>query len=392
MRPYWCMPAASGYHGAGVAGCAGRRPAFRLPTGRCRPRGVTLDCRLPWTGRGRVEHVATVGDGLVTGVAAARARTLGNVRRRHQFRVRRGGGGSGRVVRLRPGATGPNRQRRHGPFPRQRHPRRTTVAGHRRRNLIDAGRAATRTGGRLLALHRNRRVKRGDPRDAGRFPPAHPGVVRLRPDAAGSDHGRRHGPFPRERHPRRTTVAGHRGRNLVGAGRAAAQPGGRPLALHRNRSGKRRDPRDARWFAPAHAFREGPGRPEPWRRSGTGATIIDLPTRITRIRIEGEYTGQFENFMVECGAPGDWGGTLVNVILGTSSIASSTTYSGIHSARRYYGGRGQPCRELQVHSSGVRWTITETSPRSGFTSPSTGSVRGDEVAVRRAREQVTRER
>ena len=129
-------------------------------------------------------------------------------------------------------------------------------------------------------------------------------------------------------------------------------------------------------------------RPEPWRRSGTGATIIDLPTRITRIRIEGQYNGRGENFVVWCGAAEDRGGLLVNEIIGTRY---STTYSGVHSARRSYGGRGQPCRELQVeHSSGVRWTITETSPRSGFTSPSTGSVRGDEAAVRRAREQVDR--
>ena len=131
-------------------------------------------------------------------------------------------------------------------------------------------------------------------------------------------------------------------------------------------------------------------RPEPWRRSGTGATIIDLPTRITRIRIQGEYHGRGENFVVYCGAAGDRGGLLVNEIIGTRY---STTYSGVHSALRSYGGRGQPCRELQVvYSSGVRWTITETSPRSGFTSASTGSVTGDEAVVRRAREQVTRER
>ena len=132
-------------------------------------------------------------------------------------------------------------------------------------------------------------------------------------------------------------------------------------------------------------------RPESefWRASGTGATILDLPTRITRIRIEGEYDGFVENFVIWCGSTGDRGGLLVNEILGTGG-EHSTRYSGIHSARREYGSTGDPCRELQVeHSQGIRWTITETAPRSGGLSPvvSTGSAFGDEEAVRRAREQ-----
>ena len=127
-------------------------------------------------------------------------------------------------------------------------------------------------------------------------------------------------------------------------------------------------------------------KPVPWRASGTGATILDLPTRITRIRIEGEYTGSSENFVIWCGIGGDRGGLLVNEILGTRR---STHYSGIHSARRSYGNAGDPCRELQVeHSQGIRWTITETSPRSALSpAASTGSAFGDEEAVRRAREQ-----
>ena len=127
-------------------------------------------------------------------------------------------------------------------------------------------------------------------------------------------------------------------------------------------------------------------KPVPWRASGTGATILDLPTRITRIRIEGEYTGSSENFVIWCGTAGDRGGLLVNEILGTRR---STHYSGIHSARRSYGNAGDPCRELQVeHSQGIRWTITETSPRSALSpAASTGSAFGDEEAVRPAREQ-----
>ena len=115
-------------------------------------------------------------------------------------------------------------------------------------------------------------------------------------------------------------------------------------------------------------------------RSASGVAVI------TRIRIEGEYTGSSENFVIWCGSAGDLGGLLVNEILGTRH---STHYSGIHSARRSYGNAGDPCRELQVeHSQGIRWTITETSPRSALSpAASTGSAFGDEEAVRRAREQ-----
>jgi hypothetical protein len=140
-------------------------------------------------------------------------------------------------------------------------------------------------------------------------------------------------------------------------------------------------------------------RPTPWSSAGSGATIIDLPTRITRIRITGTYNGSSENFTVWCGIPSDRGGLLVNEILGTRSYTSGTTYSGIHSALRSYGGTGQPCRELQVkYASGVQWSITETAPRSGLseTAPrsglspaaTTGSLADDVAAEQRLRRQV----
>ena len=128
--------------------------------------------------------------------------------------------------------------------------------------------------------------------------------------------------------------------------------------------------------------------PEPWRASGTGATILDLPTRIRRIRIEGRYDGRGENFIIWCGVSGSGRTLLVNEILGTGGIASGRTYSGIHSALRR---DGQPCRELQVRSSqGIRWSITETSPRSGVLAPPAGrgSLAADEGAVRRSLERV----
>ena len=121
-----------------------------------------------------------------------------------------------------------------------------------------------------------------------------------------------------------------------------------------------------------------------WQRTGSGPAILDLPTSITRIRIEGEYSGRGENFVVWCGIQGDRGGLLVNEILGTRW--SSTRYSGVHSALRSYNGRGEPCRQLQIeYSVGVRWQITELSPRSGlYPLAGTGSLAGDQAAVRRA--------
>ena len=76
-----------------------------------------------------------------------------------------------------------------------------------------------------------------------------------------------------------------------------------------------------------------PPPPPLWMASGTGATILDMPTRLTRIRIEGVFTGRGENFIVWCGATGTTGRSLlVNEILGTRY--ESTTYSGVHSALR----------------------------------------------------------
>ena len=72
--------------------------------------------------------------------------------------------------------------------------------------------------------------------------------------------------------------------------------------------------------------------PPRWQRSGTGSDIFDLPVRIERIRIDGEFLGRGENFAVWCGGPGDRGALLVNEILGTAW--ERTRYSGVHSARR----------------------------------------------------------
>ncbi len=154
--------------------------------------------------------------------------------------------------------------------------------------------------------------------------------------------------------------------------------------------------------APTQSPAPAPAAPvaTPWSRTGTGATIMYLPTRITHIRIEGEHNGQLVvNFIVWCGSGDDLGGLLVNEILGTYS-GYSTTYSGIHSALRSYSTAGQPCGELEViTSSDLQWSITETAPRSGLseTAPrsglspaaTTGSLAGDVDAVQRLRRQAT---
>ena len=125
------------------------------------------------------------------------------------------------------------------------------------------------------------------------------------------------------------------------------------------------------------------GAPPPrpgWTRSGSGPAILDLPQHIQRIRVEGAYSGDSENFVVWCGVTGDRGGLIVNEILGTSTIASGTRYSGVHSARRSYGGRGQPCRELQVeHSIGINWTISEVG--ANMLLPEMRTLNEDQTAV-----------
>jgi hypothetical protein len=130
--------------------------------------------------------------------------------------------------------------------------------------------------------------------------------------------------------------------------------------------------------------------PTPWSRTGTGNTIIDIPTRITRIRVEGEYNGYSSNFIVWCGVSGEGVTLMVNELLGTGW--GDTSYSGIHSALRTYSD--EPCRELEIESSsGVQWSFTETSPRSGLSpAATTGSLAGDVDAVQRLRRQAKTKR
>jgi hypothetical protein len=81
-----------------------------------------------------------------------------------------------------------------------------------------------------------------------------------------------------------------------------------------------------------------------WSRNGSGDTVFDMPTYISRVRIIGTYTGYTSNFIV-------WVGNdlLVNELLGTGW--GVTRYEGVLLTR---GG------VVQVkNSSGVSWSFTE---------------------------------
>jgi len=83
-----------------------------------------------------------------------------------------------------------------------------------------------------------------------------------------------------------------------------------------------------------------------YTRSGTGNTVFDMPTDVTRVRITGELTGGCQNFIMWIG-----GRLIVNEILGNCSVASGRNYSGDHLVT---GG----VTEIR-NSNGVLWTITE---------------------------------
>jgi len=85
-----------------------------------------------------------------------------------------------------------------------------------------------------------------------------------------------------------------------------------------------------------------------WKNSGIGATVFDMPTYVSRVRIRGEYTGTGQNFVV-------WVGNdlLVNEILGT--WWGQTVYDGVHLTT---GG------VVQVkYSQGLSWWFWEWDPK-----------------------------
>ncbi len=84
----------------------------------------------------------------------------------------------------------------------------------------------------------------------------------------------------------------------------------------------------------------------PWTRSGVGDFVFDMPTYISRVRIQASTNTSCQNFAVQIA-----GRLVVNVIIGTCSVADSRTHDGTYSTS---GGRV----DITI-SSGVSWSFTE---------------------------------
>ena len=86
--------------------------------------------------------------------------------------------------------------------------------------------------------------------------------------------------------------------------------------------------------------------PPLFSRSGTGNNVIDLPTYVRRLRVQGSYSGFTTNFVVWCATQ-----LVVNELLGTGW--PSTRYDGTHQIN------SAGCTLRVENSSGVAWTFTE---------------------------------
>lgn len=89
-----------------------------------------------------------------------------------------------------------------------------------------------------------------------------------------------------------------------------------------------------------------PSRPATlWTSSGTGNTVLDMPTYVQRVTITGKFSGNSSNFIIWIGQ-----NLIVNELLGT--LWGPTTYTGTHVTN----GGGVVRIE---NSSQVAWTFTE---------------------------------
>jgi hypothetical protein len=82
-------------------------------------------------------------------------------------------------------------------------------------------------------------------------------------------------------------------------------------------------------------------------RSGTGDQVFDLPSYVTRIRVTANTPSSCQNFAMKAGSS-----LIINVILGTCSVADEKTHDGT-----YIVTAGATI-QTQI-SSGVNWTVTE---------------------------------
>ncbi len=82
-------------------------------------------------------------------------------------------------------------------------------------------------------------------------------------------------------------------------------------------------------------------------QSGVGDNVFNLPSYVTRLRVDATYGGSCQNFIVHIGTSG-----LINVIIGTCSVADSKSpFSGTYVVT---GGQVSI-----TNSTGVAWTFTE---------------------------------
>lgn len=81
-----------------------------------------------------------------------------------------------------------------------------------------------------------------------------------------------------------------------------------------------------------------------WTASGTGNTVFDMPSYVSRVRVTGRYTANSSNFVVKVA-----GRLLINELLGTGW--PTTTYDGTHLTS---GG----VVEITI-SSGVAWAFAQ---------------------------------
>jgi hypothetical protein len=82
-------------------------------------------------------------------------------------------------------------------------------------------------------------------------------------------------------------------------------------------------------------------------KSGTGDQVFDLPAYVTRLRIQASTNTSCQNFAVKVK-----GSLLVNIILGTCTVADARTIDNTYAI----SGGGTVQTEI---STGINWTFTE---------------------------------
>jgi Abnormal spindle-like microcephaly-assoc'd, ASPM-SPD-2-Hydin len=91
----------------------------------------------------------------------------------------------------------------------------------------------------------------------------------------------------------------------------------------------------------------GRGQGPPFKKTGTGANVFDIPTNVARIHITGDYGGSCENFIIKIA-----GRLIVNEILGSCSISIGRHYDGTHLITN--GGVAEV-----TSSNGINWVFEE---------------------------------